>query len=196
MSLRLEDAQTQAPKFQHVTVFDGREVILCLSAGTEVDVSADAVPQLQMARDVGAAAKLLYDELAQLRSVKQQASAIGKQLKDAGYGDEAEKAAGELNEKLKAVEGELTQLEGQSSQDSLNFPGRLDQQFNGLYGGIVGNEAPIGSGVKERWADLEPQLPPLIEQIRAIYESDLVTFNELAAQNGLKVLLKKAEEGE
>ena len=150
--------------------------------------------QLELGREVGAAAKLLYDELAQLRDVKEQASSIGRKLADAGYGDDASKAATELNKKLEAIEGELTQLKGESSQDSLNFPGRLDQQFNGLYGGLVSNPPPVSEGVKERWADLEPMLQPLLDQIAEIYSSDLASFNELAGANGLKVLLKKAED--
>ncbi len=149
--------------------------------------------QLRLAKEIGAAGKLLYEELAQLRSVKSQASAIGKQLADNGYGDEPQTAAAELNKKLEEIEGELTQLKGESSQDSLNFPGRLDQQVNGLYGGIVGSPPPVGSGITERWADLEPTLKPLFDRIHEIYDSDLVAFNEMVAANGQRVLLKNPE---
>ena len=155
--------------------------------------AADYAEQLELAREVGAATKLLYDELAQLRSVKMQATGIGALIAEAGYGDEAATAAGALNEKLTAVEGELTQLQGEGGQDSLNFPGRLDQQFNGLYGAIAFGAAPLGSGIEERWADLEPLLQPLLDQIHEIYETDLVAFNELVGQHGMTVLLKKAE---
>ncbi|NKB90430.1 MAG: glycosyl hydrolase [Acidobacteria bacterium] len=156
--------------------------------------AADYAEQLAMANEVGAAAKLLYDEVLQLRSVKTQATGIGRMLSEAGYGDEASTAASALNEKLTAVEGELTQLQGEGGQDSLNFPGRLDQQFNGLYGAISGGQAPMGSGVKERWADLEPTLAPLIAQIHEIYAADLTAFNELVGANGMRVLLKKEED--
>jgi len=156
--------------------------------------AAEYEEQLRIAREVGEAAKLLYEELAQLRSVKTQASAIGKQIADAGYGDDVATAASALNQKLAAVEGELTQLEGEGGQDSLNFPGRLDQQFNGLYGAVAGAAAPVSGGVKERWADLQPMLQPLLDQIHEIYATDLAAFNELAGENGTRVLLKKAEE--
>ena len=125
-----------------------------------------------------------------------QTTGVGSQLADAGYGDEASTAASALNAKLTAVEGELTQLEGEGGQDSLNFPGRLDQQFNTLYGAAAGGVAPLGSGVKERWADLEPMLQPLIDQIHEIYAVDLAAFNELVGQNGMRVLLKRAEDSE
>ncbi len=51
----------------------------------------------------------------------------------------------------------------------------------------------MGSGIKERWADLEPMLPPLIEQIHEIYETDLEAFSQLVAGNGQRVLLKNPE---
>ncbi|MEM1247082.1 MAG: glycosyl hydrolase [Acidobacteriota bacterium] len=161
----------------------------------------DATPeqyreQWQMANEVGEAAKLLYDELAQLRAVKKQATSIGSQLSELGYGDEAQKAASELSTKLEAIEGELTQLKGSSSQDSLNYPGRLDQQFNGLYGSLVGSPPPVSGGMKERWADLGPMLPALVEQIHTIYNEDLVAFNESVAEHGQKVLLQQPEEDE
>lgn len=158
--------------------------------------AADYEEQIRITREVGEAAKLLYDQLAQLRSVKAQATAIGRQVADAGYGDDASTAASALNQKLAAVEGELTQLEGEAGQDSLNFPGRLDQQFNGLYGAVALSVAPVSGGVKERWADLQPQLQPLLDQIHEIYATDLATFNELVGQNGMSVLLKRADEGE
>ncbi len=155
---------------------------------------ADYEEQLRLAMEVGEATKRLYDGLAQLRSVKEQASNIGKQLADNGYGDEAADAARALNEKLASVEGELTQLEGEGGQDALNFPGRLDQQFNSLYGAIAAGNPPMGSGIKDRWADLGPMLPPLLEQIQAIYAEDLAGFNELVGQQGMTVLMKKVEE--
>ena len=150
--------------------------------------------QLALAKDVGAAGKLLYDELAKLRSVKSQVSDIGKRIADAGLGDEAQKAAATLSEKLTAIEGELTQLKGESGQDSLNYPGRLDQQFNGLYGAVVGNPPPVTQGITERWADLEPLLQPLIDQIHAVYDEDLVAFNELVSAHGQAVLMTQPEE--
>ncbi len=155
--------------------------------------TADYEEQLRIAREVGAAAKLLYDELAQLRSVKTQAAQIGRQLAEAGYGNEASQAAGRLSAALEAVEGELTQLEGEGGQDALNFPGRLDNQFNTLYGAVSGGTPPVSSGVRERWQDLQPQLQPLLDRIRAVYDEELESFNELVSEHGMRVLLRRQE---
>jgi photosystem II stability/assembly factor-like uncharacterized protein len=155
---------------------------------------ADYEQQLRLTREVGEAAKLLYDELAQLRSVKEQAAQIGSQLAEAGYGDEATQAARELSRKLEETEGELTQLQGEGGQDALNFPGRLDNQYNVLYGMVSGGNPPIGTGVTERWADLEPLLQPLLDQIHTVYDSDLAAFNELVGEYGLRVLLRRTDQ--
>ena len=152
--------------------------------------AADYVEQLRFAREVGAAAKGLYDELARMRSVKEQATTIGEEL--AEEGDEYAEAAAELNRKIEAVEGELTQLQGSSGQDALNFPGRLDNQFNALYG-TVSNTVPTPGGAYERWEDLQPMLTPLIEQIHAIYGADVAAFNDLVDDHDKRIEIEQEQ---
>ena len=149
--------------------------------------AADFEESLELAREVGHEAKRLYDELAPLRSVKER---IGSQLAAAGYGNEAAQAARQLVTALEAVEGELTQLEGEGGQDALNFPGRLDNQYNVLYDAVSGSAPPVTSGMRERWQDLQPQLQPLVDRIHAIYDEDLAAFNEMVSEHGVRVLLR------
>lgn len=159
-----------------------------------LDVAQDAYEEkVRFAREVGAEAKRLYDELAQLRSVKEQATRIGQQLADVGYGDEAANAARVLNRTLETIEGEMTQLQGSSGQDALNFPGRLDNQLNALYGQVAGGTPPVQGGAYERWEDLRSELQPLIDQIRAIYASDLNAFNLLVGDHGMRVLMRREQ---
>ncbi|MFQ5742395.1 MAG: WD40/YVTN/BNR-like repeat-containing protein [Acidobacteriota bacterium] len=140
--------------------------------------------QLRFAREVGAAAKKLYDALQELRDVKEQATDIARWLRKAGHGNKPGQAARAMNKKLTAVEGELTQLEGEGGQDALNFPGRLDNQFNALYSNVSGPDTPVPAGAQERWRDLEPQLQPLLDRIQQVYDTDLAAFNELIGGMG------------
>ena len=110
---------------------------------------------------------------------------IGQMLSQAGYGDEASTAASALNAKLTAVEGELTQLEGEGGQDSLNFPGRLDQQFNGLYGAVSGGQARPTDGARERFAELRQELDGLLAELQGALDTELVAFNELVGGKNL-----------
>ena len=154
---------------------------------------ADYEEQLRFTREVGAHGKLMYDELLQLRSVKEQATRIGQQLDDAGYGDDASQAARELNSKLEDVEGEITQLQGSSGQDALNFPGRFDNQVNALYGMIAGGNAPLQGGTYERWEDIRALLQPMIDRVHAIYRSDLEAFNDMVGEHGMRVLMNREQ---
>jgi hypothetical protein len=163
-----------------------------LRADPRIDATAaDYEEMLALAREVGNEAKRLYDELATLRSVKEQATQIGRQLADGGYGNEAMQAAGELTGALESVEGELTQLQGEGGQDALNFPGRLDNQYNVLYGAIANGPPPVTSGMRERWQDLQPQLQPLVDRIHAIYDDELAAFNDMVSEHGMRVILPR-----
>jgi photosystem II stability/assembly factor-like uncharacterized protein len=155
---------------------------------------ADFEEQLRFAREVGSYGKRLYDSLLQLRSVQEQALELGKRLEDAGYGDEAITAARAMNRKLHDVEAELTQVQGEAGQDALNFPGRLDNQINALYSAVSGPDVPVLRGAYERWEDLGPQLQPLLDQIQEIYNSDLVSFNELLAGMGAGQVIMKSQQ--
>jgi hypothetical protein len=154
---------------------------------------ADYDEQVRFAQEVGAEAALLYSELAQLRSVKEQATRIGESLAEAGYGNDAMQAARALARKLETVEGELTQLQGTGGQDALNFPGRLDNQLNALYGQVSGGNPPVQGGAYERWEDINGELQPHVDAIHAIYADDLEAFNEIAGEHGMRVVMRREQ---
>jgi hypothetical protein len=124
-----------------------------------------------------------------LRDVKKQASDIAARLEEAGYGEEAVIAAKDLNTKLTEIEGELTQLKGEGGQDSLNFPGRLDNQFVVLYGAIAGPDAKPRPGDLERFEDLKPQLDKLLNDLQHVYATELDSFNELVRSKGVPAVI-------
>jgi len=146
--------------------------------------TAEYETQLALARDVGAKVKEIYDGIARIRDIKQQATGLGQRLQRAGYGEEVAKAAQALSDKLTAVEGKLTQLQGEGGQDALNFPGQLDNQFLVLYGNVNGEDRAPTRGMTERFEELKPQLATLFGQLEQIVDSDLATFNELVRSKG------------
>jgi hypothetical protein len=142
---------------------------------------ADGAEQLKMAMEVGGQIKTMYDMLGRLRDAKQQAGQIAG--KSASHADVA-KAAKALNDKLAAVEGDLTQLQGEAGQDALNFPGRLDNQMVALYSNIVQLERRLNKSVKERYTDLRPQFDDLMERATGVLKSDVDAFNAVAGKAG------------
>jgi hypothetical protein len=149
---------------------------------------ADGAEQLKMAMDVGAKIKELYDTLAKLRDAKQQAADISTK----SNGNTALAAAAKkLNEQLVAVEGDITQLQGEGGQDALNFSGRIDNQWVALYGNIVQLERRLNKSVKERYTDLRPQTDDLMERATGVLKKDVDAFNAIATKAGAAPIVVK-----
>ncbi|MBI4476796.1 MAG: glycosyl hydrolase, partial [Acidobacteria bacterium] len=140
---------------------------------------AEAAEQAKMALQVAAHIKQLYDTLAQIRDAKTQAAAIAKKS------EALAPASRTLSDKLVAVEGEITQLQGEGGQDALNYPGRLDNQWVALYQNIVSLERKLNQSVKERYADLKPPTDQLMQRAAAVLKTDTATFNAAAEKAGV-----------
>ena len=149
---------------------------------------ADGAEQLKMAMEVGGRIKELYDTLAKLRDAKKQASDISTK----SNGNAAIAAAvKKLDDQLVAVEGEITQLQGEGGQDALNFSGRIDNQWVALYGNIVQLERPLNRSVKERYTDLRPQTDDLMERATGVLKRDVDAFNAVATKAGAAPIVIK-----
>jgi hypothetical protein len=142
---------------------------------------AEGAEQLRMAMEVGNKIKDLYDTLAKLRDAKQQAAQIAEK---AGAGSPVAAAAKTLNQQVVAVEGDITQLQGEAGQDALNFPGRIDNQWVALYSNIVQLERRLNKSVKERYTDLRPSTDDLLERAAGVLRSDVAAFNAVATKAG------------
>jgi hypothetical protein len=142
---------------------------------------AEGAEQLKMAMEIGGRLKELYDTLARLRDAKHQAAEISGK---AGAGSPVAAAASKLNDQIAAVEGDITQLQGEAGQDALNFPGRIDNQWVALYQNIVQLERRVNKSVKERYADLRPSTDDLMERAAGVLKSDVATFNAVASKAG------------
>ena len=80
----------------------------------------------------------------------------------------------------------MTQMRGEGGQDSLNFPGRLDNQLLVLYSNIVGPDCRLGSPVTERHKDLKPQTEQVLKRAADALKTDVDAFNAVATKAGLQ----------
>ena len=151
---------------------------------------AEYEEQLRVAREVGLKVAELYAALAQIRDIKEQATELGVRMQRAGLGNEAAQAAAALSKKLTAIEGELTQLQGEGGQDALNFPGRLDNQFVALYGDVAGRNY-VALGAKERLEDLKPELAKHLSNLEETLSTEIAAFNDLIEKKGVKPLITR-----
>jgi hypothetical protein len=142
----------------------------------------EGLEQFNMAVEVGATIKELYDNIARMRDAKSQAA---ERVETAGADSPVAAAARALTTGLEAVEGDMTQLQGSANQDALNFPGRMDNQLVVLYQNIVGRERRLGSPVRERYADLKPEVDGLMQRAREALQVEIAAFNEVATAAGL-----------
>jgi hypothetical protein len=149
---------------------------------------AEGAEQLRLAEEIGLFIKDLYDNLARIRNVRQQAAALAGQA--TGQAAVATAAAA-LRSRLEAVEGDMTQLSGEGGQDALNFPGRMDNQLLTLYGAIVAPERRLGSPVLERYKDLKPQAEGLRGRWQAALKNEVAAFNAVATKAGLAPIVVK-----
>ena len=150
---------------------------------------AEGGAQLKMALEVGGWIKQLYDNLAKLRDAKQQAADISG--KAGAQNAAVAGAAKAFTDKLADVEGELTQLEGEASQDALNFPGRFDNQLIALYSNIVSLERKLNTAVTERYTDVRPQFDMLMERAGTVLKADVEAFNAVASKAGAATIIVK-----
>jgi hypothetical protein len=142
-----------------------------------------------VARDVGLRTKELYDALAELRDIKQQATELGARIAKAGMGNDVAELSKALTERLVALEGELTQLQGEGGQDALNFPGRLDNQFVTLYGFVSGSDGRPGKGAYDRLEELKPQLSKRLTEFKQVIDTYVAKFNDLVRSKGVAPII-------
>jgi photosystem II stability/assembly factor-like uncharacterized protein len=146
----------------------------------------EGAEQLRLALEVGGMVKELYDNLARIRDAKSQARAHAEK---AGASSPVAAATRTLVERLEAVEGDMTQMQGEGGQDALNFPGRMDNQLIALYQNITGRERRVGSPVRDRHADLKPEADQLMARAKQALQDDVAAFNRVAVAAGLPAIV-------
>ena len=147
---------------------------------TPVMTPAEGAEQLRLANEVGGMIKELYASVASIRDARRQLETIGKSSEAAAV----QPAAKTLRASLDAAEGDLTQMQGEGGQDSLNFPGRLDNQLIVLYQSITGTERRLGTPQLERYKDLKPPADKMLATARLVLTKDIAAFNAAASKAG------------
>jgi photosystem II stability/assembly factor-like uncharacterized protein len=139
---------------------------------------AEGAAQMKMALEVGGWVKQLYDTLAQIRDAKKQGADIAQKTPVLAT------PAKTFTDRIVAVEGDMTQLQGEANEDALNFPGRMDNQLIVLYGDIVGLDRKLNTAVTERYTDLKPQFEQLMQRATSTLKTGVAAFNAAATQAG------------
>ncbi len=126
-----------------------------------------------------------HDAIRTIRSVREQTKALADRAVKAGHAPVIRTAAQEIGEKLTALEKKLIQTQNESSQDPINYPSMLDDQFAYLYTVVNFQDARPTAGSYERFEDLKAQLQPHLDTLQDLLTKDVPTFNTLLTQEGV-----------
>ena len=141
----------------------------------------DLEEQYEMLDGLSARLTAVHDAIAGLRSVREQAEALGDRLDAAGAG-ELETAVAEVAERAGELNDRLIQARSRVSQDALNFPPRIDNQYAYLYTHVFGNTARPTAGARRRFEDLEAELIPILEAVDELTGPRLDDLNRRARE--------------
>ncbi len=135
------------------------------------------------------------EAIAQLRGVRDQVE--GWERRAAGRDEyrAVPDAAKALKEKLTAIEEELVQTKAKSSQDTLNFPIRLNARLDLLAALIGGADAAPTAASREVFADLSARIDAQRERLQQVLDTDVAAFNALIRDLNVPAIVPAAERG-
>jgi photosystem II stability/assembly factor-like uncharacterized protein len=143
---------------------------------------ADYDAQLALALQIGARTRTLYDVLATVRDLQQQASALVEQS-GAALTLHLQDEVRMLVRELTTIEESLAQTRATGVQDTA--PSKLDTQFIGLYGRVIAHDGAPTAPERTRFRDLDPALSKQEKALDAIVGTTLPRLNTLLASRGL-----------
>ncbi len=151
-----------------------------------LDIPQEAVEeQFRLARAIWRQLSRSHGAIARIRDVREQVSSLARRIEDQAVTDAAESIA----ESLTAIEKKLHQIEGESSQDILNFPPQIDNQLLYLQGVVEGTVGAPHESSKERFAELEAQLDGSITELDAVISERLPELEKLLAAAGVTYVI-------
>ncbi len=149
----------------------------------------DLEQQARLMAQVAEGLTEIHAAIGELRTVRTQSRGLLESLDDAGLDEAAQDALEEqleaLVDRTTAAEETLIQTKNRASQDPINFPPKIDNQFAYLYTHLLGDYGAPTEGSRQRLRDLEEEVAPLLEQARAALAEPLDDLNRALAEAGL-----------
>ncbi|MEM8896446.1 MAG: glycosyl hydrolase [Bacteroidota bacterium] len=137
----------------------------------------DLQEQFRLTREVQMSLEEIHQNIGKIRSIKKQSQETAKRAVRAGFDKSLVVMAEELGSKLSEIEEELIQVKNESSQDPINYPPRLDDQFAYLYSTVNSQDDRPTQGCYERYEDLKKEYQLYQEKIDKIISEDLKAFD-------------------
>jgi photosystem II stability/assembly factor-like uncharacterized protein len=151
--------------------------------------NADLEKQLDLATKIADAVSRDHATVNQISALRGQIKGLDKRLKEQKKGDDVIKAADDLDKKMTAIEEELYQTKVKSTEDDLNYPDMLDQQFISLGSGVESADSAPNAPSYVRFKGLSGQLDALLAKWHEIETKDLPALNEMIRKENIPVIM-------
>ncbi len=126
-----------------------------------------------------------HDAINRIRTVRGQVEAWEKRAKDSRRGEKVVEAAKQLKEELSAIEEELIQVKAKSTQDTLNFPIKLNAKIAGLAGYASGATSKPPQQAYESFDDLSTKVNVQLTKLNEVLGTSGEEFNWIVKQADL-----------
>ncbi len=151
---------------------------------SQEDLEAQFALRLQV-RD---ALSTVNEAINRIRAIGEQVDAWVKRTDDTSGDGKITAAAKDLKAKLDAIEGELIQKQAKSSQDTLNFPVKLNSKLAGLGDAIGSGDTAPTKQQHDLFADLSSRVDAQLDALRQVEEGDVAAFNALVREAALPAI--------
>ena len=169
---------------------EGMEQIVELKADPRWESTTQ---DLQAQFDLGVAVRdtltAVHDLIRTIRSVRTQVKEIARRSEKAEYHVKLGSDCQELSDKLTALEEKLIQTRSESSQDPINYPVKLDNQYSYLYTVVHSQDAYPTQGCYERFDDLNAKLAYHRLQFSSLLQKDIQAYEEIIESAGIPRLI-------
>ena len=117
-----------------------------------------------------------------IRALREQANGWVTRAKNSSAAEAIKSGAKALVEKLNAIEGELLQVRAKSSQDTLNYPVKLNTKLASLgYALEMSDTAPTAQMI-ELYDNLAELIDAQIAALESVLNEDVPAFNAIVQQ--------------
>ncbi len=193
MSMSYTDGPTAVPGTYQVTLsVNGEEMSQPLEVKADPrweSTTADLQAQFDLARSVRDSLTSVHNLIRNIRSLRNQVKEIARRSQEADYNVDLRSDCQDLVKKLTGLEEELIQTRSESSQDPINYPVKLDNQYSYLYTVVHSQDAYPTRGCYERFEDLNQELAQHRQQFNQLVESDLKAFEQKIESAGIPRLI-------
>jgi len=193
MSMSYTDGPTAVPGTYQVTLsVNGEEMSQPLAVKADPrweSTTEDLQAQFDLARSVRDSLTSVHDMIRSIRSLRTQVKEIARRSEQADYNVDLKRDCQDLVKKLTGLEEELIQTRSESSQDPINYPVKLDNQYSYLYTVVHSQDAYPTRGCYKRFEDLNEELAQHRQQFNQLVESDLKAFEQKIETAGIPRLI-------